>query len=281
MSQTMSRISRSLSFAALFLAVLFAGACEQPAELGAQAAALATKDEAQRQVDACVSHFDDDAARKRCIEEAGLSLFDDSAIETGDTCIPHCVCVQGENCPCCPTGTFGGWVFWKRPGPGVWTPTEPMTEIVDIQIERACVGEVKKGKAILELVTRSTSRLASLIDFQISVPKAGIVAATVSDDGRYHDERAGDGILGGEAMVAAEVVPEACVELGGFVECEADWVYPEPGAAKGCPANNLWGIGCLKLTGCKFGVGSSSDAEVAVTPAPNFFKLEERRSSPL
>ncbi|HEY5922721.1 MAG TPA: hypothetical protein VIV11_13670, partial [Kofleriaceae bacterium] len=192
---------RPLSALLITLVGLFSIGCDQPPDTS-EAVAAVSRSNGQLQVDQCMTQHTTDAARKQCIGAAGFSLFDDTGIETADACIPNCICVNQENCPCCDYGEFFTWVFWPRPGPGVWTPSAPMSETVAIDIDRACVGTPLDRKAPLTLHTRSTSRLAALVDLEVSLPKSGIVAATVSDDGRHHDATRGDKQLNGLALTA-------------------------------------------------------------------------------
>jgi hypothetical protein len=255
------------------LACMFTMACQESAETGQVVLELAQVD-AQRQVEQCMLDYSTTAGQKQCIASSGYKLFDESGIESADKCIPGCICVQQEGCPCCDTGDFFGWVMWPRPGPGVWTPPAPVKELVSIDIDGACVGTAHDRKSPLTVQTRSSSRLASLIDFEISVPAAGVVAATVSDDGRYHDALAGDHVMSGEAMLSA-TAPGGCLQLGCHFECEGEWVYPSTPEEGTCPAHEWWGIGCLKLTSCSFGCGTSNAPGTVVRPAANFFQLQE------
>ena len=267
--------SRPLSACLVILASMLALACNDSADEPAtgEAVSALTQANAQQQVDRCMAQYTTDTGRKQCISSAGFSLFDESGVETADKCIPGCVCVQQEGCPCCDTGDFFGWVMWPRPSPGVWTPSAPTKQTIAIDIDRACTGTTHDRKGALTLQTRSSSRLASLVDLEISVPEAGIVAATVSDDGRYHDATAGDHTLSGVAMLNATATG-GCVELGCHFGCEGEWVYPSTPEEGTCPAHEWWGVGCLKLTSCSFGCGTESQAPgTIVKAASNIFQL--------
>jgi hypothetical protein len=266
--------SQLFSVFLITLASVFAAACEpvdeQPEELGEEVSALTSRGNAQLQVDRCMAQFTTDADRKQCIQSAGFSLFDDSGIETADACIPNCICVQQEGCPCCDTGGFFNWVFWPRPRAGVWTPPAAVTEKLRIDVDRTCVGTPENRKAPVTVETRSSSQLASLVDLEIAVQRAGIVAATVSDDGRHHDDRVGDGVMSGLALLGVGA-PSGCTELGCHFECDASWHDPQPGEGS-CPGHDWWGTGCLYLTNCKVGCGTSSSVDVGIRAASSLFQ---------
>ena len=266
--------SRPVSAFLITLATLFATACnDEAAEVGVAESAV-TRTAAQQRIDDCAANNTTDTARKACIQAAGYTLFDDSAMETGDSCIPGCICVTGENCPCCDTGSIFKTVFWPRPTSGVSPPTAPVTEQLSIDVDRVCIGKTVDKKAPVTVQTRSTSRLAPFVDLEVGLPGAKLVAATVSDSGRYHDDRAGDSVLGGLGLVTT-APPEGCYDFADcHFGCEGEWVYPEPGSGWGCPANTWWGIGCLKLTSCSFGCGTSSSLGPIVQPATNIFTLQ-------
>ncbi len=231
---------------------------------------------AQTQVDECIAKFAIGEKRNQCLESLGYPVFDDTGIETAGMCIPFCICgVQGTgDCPCCETGPWGGWIYGPSLDPAVETPKEPFSERVSLEFDQACVGDADKGTAEINISARSESRLAPLIDLSVSIPRAGIVAANVSDQGKLYDDRVGDGVYSGRALIADESLEGKCLEFPCWFECDGEWVYPEEGEGH-CPANDWWGIGCLKLTNCGFGCGGS-DAPIdpTLTPADNFFTLQ-------